>query len=79
MFELRLPQYGMGMDEGSVVAWQCSAGDQVAEGDVLAVVEAAKTETDLVSPIAGTVVALFVEQGESVAVGTPLVCIDPNG
>lgn len=41
-------------------------GDQVAVGDVVGVLEAMKLFTDVVSPVAGTVVELTADNGQSV-------------
>ena len=49
MTEDRLPQWGMGMKEGTIVEWTKAIGDRVEEGDVLAVVENEKVETELTS------------------------------
>ena len=56
----------------SVVEWVISVGDEVTEGDLLAEVEADKAAAELKSPVSGTVAELLVEQGDSVAVGTPV-------
>ncbi len=42
---------------------EVSEGDEVAEGDVLLVVEAMKMETEIKAPKAGTVSAVLVSQG----------------
>jgi pyruvate/2-oxoglutarate dehydrogenase complex dihydrolipoamide acyltransferase (E2) component len=77
VFEVRLPQWGMGMDEGTVQEWTCRPGDVVAVGDVLGVIDAAKVITDLESPVAGTVVEICVPEGGTVPVGSTLLVIDP--
>ncbi len=42
--EVLLPQWGMGMSEGSIVSWLKKVGDQVAEDEPLAEIEAEKVE-----------------------------------
>lgn len=59
----------------SVVEWVVTVGDIVAEGDLLAEVEADKAAAELKSPVSGTVAELLVERGDSVAVGTPIARI----
>lgn len=66
--EIRLPQYGMGMQEGAVSQWFKAVGDTVQEGEVLAEVEAAKTTEDLVAPTAGVLERIVVPEGEIVPV-----------
>src|SRR4029077_972297 len=41
------------MDEGRVVAWHCSVGDTIREGDVLFEVETDKATMEVPSPVSG--------------------------
>ena len=50
-----------------------AAGDSVAEGDVLLILEALKMEIEVRAPRAGTVSVILVSGGQSVAVGDALV------
>ena len=54
---------------------EVSEGDEVAEGDVLLVVEAMKMETEVKSPKAGTVSQILVGQGDKVVTGQAMVVI----
>jgi len=60
---------------GNVLRVEVSAGDEVAEGDVLLVVEAMKMETEVKSPFAGKVISVEVAQGDTVKNGQTLVVI----
>ncbi len=48
-------------------------GEAVAEGDVLFVLEAMKMETEVRAHKAGLIEVIYVKEGDSVAVGTPLL------
>jgi len=50
-------------------------GDRVAEGDLLASVEADKAAMEISAPVAGTVKEIFVSEGESLSVGEPFLLI----
>ena len=50
-------------------------GDEVAEGDVLLVVEAMKMETEVKSPASGKVISIEVSQGDAVQNGQTMVVI----
>lgn len=52
-----------------------SAGDAITEGDVIAVVEAMKMETEIKSPMSGTVKEVEIEVGDKVKTGDILVSI----
>ncbi|QGZ33583.1 acetyl-CoA carboxylase biotin carboxyl carrier protein [Stappia indica] len=51
-------------------------GDTVAAGDTLLIVEAMKTMNQIAAPRAGRVTAIFVEDGQPVEYGEPLVVIE---
>jgi acetyl-CoA carboxylase biotin carboxyl carrier protein len=51
-------------------------GSQVKSGDKLLLVEAMKTFNEIVAPRAGTVTAIFVEDGQPVEYGEPLLVIE---
>ena len=59
---------GEGVDE-------LKPGDQVAEGDVVIILEAMKMETEIRAASAGTVSAVNVKEGDSVSVGDALVVL----
>lgn len=71
-----LPQWGMGMTEGEVLEWLKEPGDQVVEDESIAVVDAAKVETELGAPYSGTLVEIVVPSGTIIEVGTVLAWIE---
>lgn len=77
--EFRLPDLGEGLTEAEVVSWHVKAGDSVALNQTLAEVETAKAIVELPSPFAGTVAELRVKEGETLAVGAPLIVFDVDG
>ena len=71
-----LPQWGMGMSEGTITSWIKSVGDTVEEGDAIATVEAEKVEDEVPAPRTGTLVEILVEADSSVLVRTPIAIIE---
>lgn len=61
---------------GSVFRIVAVAGKQVADGDVLMVLEAMKMETEIRADRAGTVSRIHVAEGEAVSSGDPLVTLE---
>jgi len=59
-----LPQSGMGMQDGEIIQWLKSVGDEVSEGEVIVEVEAAKVTIEVNAPVAGTLVEILAEEGE---------------
>ncbi|MBW6473828.1 MAG: biotin/lipoyl-binding protein [Anaerolineaceae bacterium] len=70
--EVKLPKWGLTMEEGTVSEWLVSVGETVEAGQVLANVETEKVTTALESPVAGVVQRIEVLEGEDVVVGTVL-------
>ena len=60
---------------GNVLKVLVSEGDNISEGDVIAVVEAMKMETEIKSPVSGTVKSVEIEVGNKVQNGQVLVTI----
>ena len=60
---------------GNVLRIEISEGQEVAEGDVLLVMEAMKMESEVKAPKAGTVNSILVSQGDKVVTGQVLVVI----
>ena len=53
---IRIPRLGMTATEATLVEWSVPDGSAVQPGDVIAVIETDKVETELESPAAGTLV-----------------------
>ena len=77
--EVLLPQWGMGMSEGTITTWLKAVGDTVAEDEALAEVEAEKVEETLESPAAGTLVEILVQAGDTVDVRTAVAILEDAG
>ena len=62
---------------GKVVNVSAAAGDEVAEGAGILVIEAMKMENEITSPIDGTVREIAVSEGDTVEAGMELFTVDP--
>ncbi|HAS3608423.1 TPA: sodium-extruding oxaloacetate decarboxylase subunit alpha [Vibrio cholerae] len=60
---------------GNIWKIHASAGDEVAEGDVLLILEAMKMETEIRAPRAGVISAIEVNEGDAVQVGDALLVL----
>lgn len=74
--EVLLPQWGMGMSEGTLATWLKNVGDTVAEDEPLAEVEAEKVEETLESPASGVLSEIVVPEGTTVEVRAVLAYIE---
>ncbi len=73
---IRMPDLGEGIAEVELVAWRVKPGDTVAEDELLADVMTDKATVEIPSPVAGRVLALGGEVGQSMAVGAELIRIE---
>jgi 2-oxoisovalerate dehydrogenase E2 component (dihydrolipoyl transacylase) len=74
-----MPDVGEGVAEAELVEWHVKPGDPVREDMVLAAVMTDKATVEIPSPVAGTVVWLAAEVGDTVAVKAPLLRIEVAG
>jgi 2-oxoisovalerate dehydrogenase E2 component (dihydrolipoyl transacylase) len=77
MPDFLLPDLGEGLAEAEVIAWHVAVGDQVTIDQLVVEVETAKAAVEVPVPFAGTVARLHATPGSMVAVGQPLISVDP--
>ncbi len=73
--QIRMPKLSDTMEEGTLLAWRKSVGDSVKRGEILAEIETDKADMEFESFTEGTIAALVVEPGSTVAVGTLIAVI----
>src|SRR5699024_5773459 len=76
MTDFMLPDLGEGLTEATIVAWHVAVGDVVTRNQPIAEVETAKALVELPSPRAGRITALHAAEGETLAVGAPLIALE---
>ena len=73
--ELRVPKTGYDETEATLVEWLKEEGDEVAKEENLVVLETDKAGVDLLSPAAGILRKIFVEEGDEVVQGQTLAVV----
>lgn len=73
--EIRMPQLGETVTEGTITRWLKSVGEEVKADELLFEVSTDKVDSEVPSPVGGYLVEILVPEGETVAVGTPLAVI----
>jgi pyruvate/2-oxoglutarate dehydrogenase complex dihydrolipoamide acyltransferase (E2) component len=74
-----MPEMGEGVIEGTVSQWLKQEGEQVEEFEPILEIETDKVTTEATAEAAGTVLKIYVPQGETVPVGTILALIGEPG
>jgi pyruvate dehydrogenase E2 component (dihydrolipoamide acetyltransferase) len=77
--EVRLPQFGMGMQEGKLLRWFKHEGERVQEGEPLCEVEAEKAIVEVPSPQSGLLSRIIVEVDRTVPVLEVIAIIESSG
>ena len=80
MADIVMPRLSDSMEEGTILQWLKSVGDEIAVGDELVEIETDKANMAYESDIAGTLTEILAEEGETLAIGTPIARVgDDDG
>jgi pyruvate dehydrogenase E2 component (dihydrolipoamide acetyltransferase) len=74
-----MPALGESVTEGTVTRWLKSVGDEVAADEPLLEVSTDKVDTEIPSPVSGTLLEITVNEDETVDVGAQLAVIGTGG
>ena len=78
-FTFNLPDIGEGIAEAEIVAWHVSIGDMVEEDQQIADMMTDKATVEMESPVAGKIIEVAGEVGDTIAIGSMLVTIEVEG
>ncbi len=76
---IEMPKLSDTMTVGTLVKWHKKNGDEVKNGDILAEIETDKATMDLENFDDGTLLEIFVEEGNEVPIGSPLAAVGEEG
>src|SRR6056297_1048232 len=80
MAEVTLPQLGETVTEGTITQWFKNVGDTVTADEPLFEVSTDKVDTEVPSPVSGTLTEIRVQEGDTVDVGTVIAVVgDADG
>ncbi len=71
-----MPQLGETVVEGTITKWLKQEGDRIERDEPLFEISTDKVDTEVPSPVAGTIAKILVPEGETVSVGTELAQIE---
>jgi pyruvate dehydrogenase E2 component (dihydrolipoamide acetyltransferase) len=67
-----MPHMGVSVEEGTVIEWHKSAGDEVAAAELICEIATDKVDTEVFAPADGVLTRIVAAAGTTVAVGEPL-------
>ena len=77
--QIKMPQLGESVTEGTISKWLVSVGDKVNKYDPLAEIMTDKVNAEVPSSFAGTIKELIAEDGDTLAVGEIICTIEVEG
>ncbi|WP_028473547.1 2-oxoglutarate dehydrogenase, E2 component, dihydrolipoamide succinyltransferase [Nocardioides alkalitolerans] len=77
--EVNLPALGESVTEGTVTRWLKQVGDSIAVDEPLLEVSTDKVDTEIPSPVAGTLLEIRAEEDDTVEVGAVLAVVGDEG
>src|SRR5258706_6506666 len=75
MADVTLPQLGETVTEGTITRWFKKVGDSVSADEPLFEVSTDKVDTEVPSPISGTLSEIRAQEGDTVPVGTVIAVV----
>ncbi len=79
LYEIKVPEAGFSITEGTVVQWHKSVGEKVQEGETIVSVETDKVVVEIPAHGTGVLIEIKHEVGETVPVGSVLGVIHAEG
>jgi 2-oxoglutarate dehydrogenase E2 component (dihydrolipoamide succinyltransferase) len=78
MFELKMPKMGESISEATIINWLKNVGDTVDAEETLLEVATDKVDSDVPSPVSGTITEIYFGKNDVVQVGQVLALIETN-
>lgn len=79
MFEFKMPKMGESISEATIISWLKNVGDFVDAEETILEVATDKVDSEVPSPVSGTITEIRFQKDVVVAVGTILALIDADG
>lgn len=76
--EIVMPQMGESITNGTITKWHKQAGDLIKLDEVLLEISTDKVESEIPSPVAGKVVEIKAQEGDTIDIGILIAVIDDD-
>src|SRR5579875_2795913 len=73
--DVTMPQMGVSVAEGTIVAWRVAVGDRIEAEQTVCEISTDKIDTEVPAPAGGVVAEILVDVDQTVGVGTVLARI----
>ena len=76
--ELIMPKLGESVIEATILNWEKEVGDTIEMDENVVVIATDKVDTEVPSPVEGTLVEILFQEGDTVAIGTAIALIETD-
>jgi 2-oxoglutarate dehydrogenase E2 component (dihydrolipoamide succinyltransferase) len=76
--EVVMPKMGESLQEGTIIQWMKNVGDTVERDEMILEISTDKVDTEVPSPVAGTIVEILAQEEETVEVGNTIAIIETD-
>src|SRR5688572_33449153 len=77
--EVKMPQMGESIYEGTVTKWLKKEGEPIKKDEPLYELSTDKVDTEIPSPVSGTLQKIVVQAGQKVPIHTVVAMVDEDG
>lgn len=77
-YELIMPKMGESITEATILKWVKKEGDTIKTDEAVLEIATDKVDSEVPSPVAGTLTRMFYNEGDVVAVGKPVAIIETD-
>src|SRR3954464_5883904 len=79
MADIVMPRLSDSMEEGTILTWMKQVGDEIAVGDEIVEIETDKANMAYESDVAGAWTEILAQEGETLAIGSPIARVGGSG
>ena len=76
--DVLLPEMGESITDATVIEWHVKIGDQISEDDTLLEVATDKVDSEIPSPVSGTIKEILAKKDDVISVGSCLLYTSPS-
>ncbi len=74
--EIPMPKLGESLTEGTIIKWNKKVGDKIEKEEILLEISTDKVDTEIPSPVDGTLVEILFKENQTVPVGTTIAIVE---
>lgn len=79
LVDVVMPKMGESLQEGTIIKWMKQVGESIERDEMILEISTDKVDTEVPSPVSGTLAEILVQEEETVEVGTPIARISTGG